>query len=209
MNPNQFQSVIGRNSKLAVEDPRLSHHSSGTTAEDGNLGHHLSSTPFRQSLAPVPSYHHPSVPPPSSTIPRGVRTPNWRGSASSLENVTSPSQARSWAELPATSRDTHFTDVPVASRSHLPYPPVSSFDPSSNASLLSHNTYISVAGFGSSKPSSAFQSSDNHLFEHPRPSRKNAKMHPQNGNRRIEASWISTFAVCGPSWPVPSAPSRP
>lgn len=196
MNPNPFQSVSGRHSKLAVEDPRPSHTSSGATTDDRNLGHRLSSTPFRRSLAPVLSPHPSSIPPSSATISRGIRTPNWRGPEASLESLTSSSPTSPLAESSCPPRDTHTTDYPSASSSHFPCAPISSFDPRSSHDIVGHTTYISVAGSSNKSSSNYHQQKRKQLFEPRFSARNNEKMHPQQGKIIADADMDQAMSYC-------------
>lgn len=212
MNPNLFHPVSGggrRGSKLTAEDPLVSHTSSGATPDDGSLGHHLSNHQFRQILVPIPSQHLQSIPPASTSIPRRLRTPNWRSSTVSLDNLTSPSPISSTLTEASPSfppRDTLPRDFPTASSPPFLRQGVSNFDPrSSHHSHLAHPTYIPVAGFGSSntssKPSSLSSSTqyrDKHPFEthHTITNHFAANMKPQNGKIIADSAMDRSMAYC-------------
>ncbi|KAG8158496.1 hypothetical protein KVR01_011618 [Diaporthe batatas] len=227
MDPGFFQPVsAGRRSsnRLAAERPRPSHTSSGATPDGSSLGHCLSGHQFRQALAPAPPQHPQSIPPASTSIPRGLRTPTWRSSTVSLDSLTSPSPICSNLtdhHPPAVvvppppscpPRDTPTTRdfPPTASSPPFLRQGVSSFDPRGNNGLLlaHHHAYHPVAaGFSFSTTSSKQQPPstsstqyhrDRHPFEtHTVPvDNLPFKMKPQTGKIIADSALDRNMAYC-------------
>ncbi|KAJ0120112.1 zinc finger protein [Diaporthe amygdali] len=194
MNPNQFQSVNDRRSKLAVDNPRASHASSGTTAGGNNTSHHLQPTTVGRSLAPIAPPHPPSAHLPSSTIPRGLSTTNWRSSTASLDSLTAPSTTTSSGCTSSVS-GANTKNLALVGSSNLLGLPISSVDFSNQNSLLGHNSYVPTAGLSSNTPTSAFHHDFRH-FERHQGARNNEKMHPQTGKLIADSDMDQAMSYC-------------
>lgn len=195
MNPNPFQSVNDRRSKLAVDNPRASHTSSSTAADGSHFRDLLKPTSVSQPIAPIALLHPSSVLPSSSTIPRGLSASNWRASHSSFDTQITPSPTTSSVETFCASRDIHTRPVATTSSANLFCSPTANVDSRNSNSLLGHNGYVSVAGLSSSRPTSTFHHDTRHLsFQ--KPDRNIEKMHPQTGKIIADADMDHAMSYC-------------
>ncbi|KAI3398198.1 hypothetical protein diail_9675 [Diaporthe ilicicola] len=185
MNPNPFQSVNERWSKLSVENPRASHTSSGATAgSSSNVGHHPQITAFGRSFAPFAPPHPSSVFAPPSTIHRDLSTTNWRTSTASLDSLITPSPTTSSAGISSASCN-NTNNFATVSGSNLVCSPISPADFS----------FVSVAGLSGSRPASTLHP-DHHHFESVPIAENNANMHPQTGKMIADGDMEKAMCYC-------------
>lgn len=196
MNPNPFQSVNDRRSKLAVDNPRPSHALSTAIAQGGSVCHRPKSTAVAQPIAPIAPLHPSSVLSPPSTIPRGASTTNWRSSTTSLDTLITPSPTTSLTRASVPSRGT--TDhrlLAAASSSDLLCSPISTVDFRNSDNFVGHDSYVSVAGLGSRRPSSTYHHDIQH-FDYPKVDRNTSKMHPKSGKIIADSDMDRAMCYC-------------
>lgn len=195
MNPNPFQSVNDRRSKLAVDNPRASHPPSTAIAQGGSVCHRPKSTAVAQPIASIAPLHPSSVLSPPATIPRGASTTNWRSSTTSLDTLITPSPTTSLTRTSGPLRGTDHRLLAAAGSSDLLCSPISTVDFRNSDSFVGHDSYVSVAGLGSSRPSSTYHHDIQH-FDYPKIDRNTTKMRPKSGKIIADSDMDRAMCYC-------------